>query len=132
MITRGIFAVLALLFTGIGAAGAFLPGLPTVPFLLVAVACGRRGWPSLAERLEAHPRWGGPLRDWRRHRAVSRRAKWLSAVMMAVSWAWMALSGAPAWALVPLAALLVGVAAWLWARPEPGLGVRAAECRQTG
>lgn len=133
MITRGLFAGLALLFTGIGAAGAILPGLPTVPFLLVAAACGRRGWPALAERLEAHPRWGAALRDWHRHRAVPRRAKWLSAIMMAVSWTWLALSGVAPWALILLALLLAGVLIWLWRRPEDGVCRRQTDsCEQAG
>lgn len=121
MLTRGTFSVLALLFTGVGLAGAVLPGLPTVPFLLVAAACGRRGWPELAARLESHPRWGATLRDWHRYRAVPRRAKWLATAMMAASWALLAQSGAGPWVLGPLALLFCGILAWLWNRPDsPG------------
>lgn len=127
MFTRGLFAVLALAFTGAGLVGAALPGLPTVPFLLVAVACGRRGWPGLSSRLESHPRWGAPLRDWRRHGAVSRRAKWLATSMMAVSFAALAVSGLNAGGLVLLGLVLAGVLAWLWWRPE-GSGERRREC----
>lgn len=119
MITRVSFAILAVAFTGAAAAGTVLPGLPTVPFLLVAAACGRRGWPALAARIESHPRWAVLLHDWYRHRAVPRRAKWLAAAMMALSWALLALSGPPPWLLALLGIFLAGMLAWLWARPEP-------------
>lgn len=133
MFKRGLFAILALVFTGTAAAGTALPGLPTVPFLLVAVACGRRGWPALAARIESHPRWGALLRDWHQRRAVPRRAKWLAGVMMAVSWAWLALSGLAPWVMALVALLFCGLLAWLWARPEgsePGRPV--AGCEQDG
>lgn len=42
--------------TELGVAGAAVPGLPTVPFLLLAVALSRRAWPEHAQRLETHPR----------------------------------------------------------------------------
>lgn len=133
MFTRGLFAILALAFTATAAAGAALPGLPTVPFLLAAVACGRRGWPALAARLESHPRWGALLRDWHQHRAVPRRAKWLAGAMMAASWALLALSGLAPWALGMLALLFCGLLGWLWARPESsGPGRLAGSCEQGG
>lgn len=121
MLTRGLFAVLALAFTGAGLVGAALPGLPTIPFLLVAAACGRRGWPGLSARLESHPRWGAPLRDWRHHGVVSRRAKWLATAMMAVSFSALAASGLNVGGLVLLGLVPAGVLAWLWRRQEgPG------------
>lgn len=129
MLTRGLFAILALALTGTAAAGAALPGLPTVPFLLAAVACGRRGWPALAARLESHPRWGALLQGWDQHRAVPRRAKWLAGVMMAASWGALALAGLAPWALGLLAVLFCGLLAWLVARPEssePAPGGRTA------
>lgn len=109
---------LALLCLLLAAIGVVVPGLPTVPFLLVAAWAGGRGWPRLEAWLLAHPRWGPPIRRWREHGAVPRRAKWASSVMMAASAVLVALSPAPLAVKIGVPALMAGVAVWLWRRPE--------------
>lgn len=118
MFTRVLFAGIALAFAGLGLAGAAVPGLPTVPFLLVAAACARRGWPGLSDRLESHPRWGHALRAWRRNGSVPYRAKWLATGMMAASFAVLAASGLSTVAIAALATLFLLVLCWLWSRPR--------------
>ena len=109
---------LALVCVGLGLIGVFLPGLPTVPFLLVAAWAGGRGWPALEAWLLAHPRHGPAIRRWRDHRAVPRRAKWLASATMVVSTVLIVLSGAH-WALkLGMVLFLAAVAGWLWRRPE--------------
>ena len=75
---RGVFLVLGLLFVVLGLIGAFLPVLPTTPFLIVAVACFTRSSTRLESWLLDHPRFGPPLRDWRQRGAISRNAKMMS------------------------------------------------------
>lgn len=98
--------------------GVFLPGLPTVPFLLLAAWAAGKGWPALEQWLLNHPRHGAAIRRWRERGAVSRRAKWLASAMMLLSAVAMGLSPAPLAARVGVALLLAGVCAWLWTRPE--------------
>jgi hypothetical protein len=109
---------LALLCLVLAAIGVVVPGLPTVPFLLVAAWAGGRGWPRLEAWLLAHPRWGPPIRRWREHGAVPRRAKWASSVMMAASAVLVLMSPAPLTVKFGVPALMTGVAIWLWRRPE--------------
>jgi uncharacterized membrane protein YbaN (DUF454 family) len=122
MIRRAVVRVawrsLALVCVGLGLVGIVLPGLPTVPFLLVAAWAGGKGWPQLEAWLLAHPRHGPSIRRWRDHRAVPRRAKWLASATMLLSTALIVLSAAPLWLKVGLPALMATVAAWLWRRPE--------------
>lgn len=102
----------------LGFVGIFLPGLPTVPFLLLAAWAASRGWPALEAWLLAHPRWGASIRAWRERGAMPRRAKWLASLMMACSALLMHLAGAPGRVTLALVLVMGGVAAWLWRRPE--------------
>lgn len=114
---RAIYLVLGLFFVALGIVGAFLPVLPTVPFLLLAVFFFARSRPEWAERLYAHPRYGASLRQWRDRRAIGRNAKISAIAAMAVSAAasWIAV-GWP-WAAV-VSAILFCSGTWIWTRPE--------------
>lgn len=81
----------------LGFVGAFLPLLPTTPFLLLAAACYVRG-------SERHHRWlmnnrifGPILRNYQEKRAISRRTKVMA---LAVLWASLVFS---VWRVRPLA-----------------------------
>lgn len=111
---RALAAVSALL----GLIGVFVPGLPTVPFLLVAAWAGGRGWPALEAWLLNHPRHGPHIRRWRERGAVPRRAKWAASGMMLLSAAVIALTSAPLWLKLGVPGVMLVVATWLWRRPE--------------
>ncbi|GAB2878467.1 YbaN family protein [Uliginosibacterium flavum] len=115
---RLVWRLLALLCLALGFIGIFVPGLPTVPFLLAAAWAAGRGWPALEAWLLNHPRWGTSIRNWREHGAMPRRAKWASSGMMAASALLMGFSGAPLWATLGVAGVMLVVAMWLWRRPE--------------
>jgi hypothetical protein len=100
-----------------GLVGVLLPVWPTVPFLLLALLCFSRGCARCERWMLEHPRWGPPLRDWRAHRVVPRRAKRLAIAMMAAS-------SLAAWWLLPApqrwwpGAACAAVALWLWRLPS--------------
>lgn len=110
--------VLALGAVLLGLLGVFLPGLPTVPFLLLAAWAGGKGWPALEAWLLAHPRHGESIRRWRAGGAVPRRAKWWASGMMLASSGVLWLMAMPLWAKVGMSLLMLAVAVWLWRRPE--------------
>ena len=115
---RLAWRALALLCVGLGLVGVFVPGLPTVPFLLVAAWAAGQGWPRLERWLLEHPRHGADIRRWRERGAVPRRAKWLATAMMSLSALALAFTSLPAWVRIGLPALMLAVAFWLWLRPE--------------
>jgi len=116
---RLLWRGLAIVSLILGLIGVILPGLPTVPFLLLAAWAGGRGWPALEAWLLNHPRHGADIRRWREHGAVPRRAKWAASAMMVFSTFVIALAPVPLWLKVAVPASMLVVAAWLWRQPEP-------------
>jgi hypothetical protein len=96
-----------------------VPGLPTVPFVLLATFAAARGSQRLHAWLLAHRQFGPVIRDWQAQGAVSRRAKRLAAAMMAVCAVVMFVTAPKAWMAATGTAIMTVVAVWLWRRPEP-------------
>ena len=116
---RLIFLCLGWLFVGLGVVGAFLPVMPTTPFLLLAVACFARSSPRLEAWLMNHKQFGPPLRNWREKRAISVRAKATAIALMAASYAafWFG-TAPPVWRAVLVAVLMIGPAIFMLTRPS--------------
>jgi hypothetical protein len=116
---RWAWWLLAYVSLGVGIVGIFVPGLPTVEFILLSAFAAARGSERLHRWLLAHPRFGPMIRDWQAHGAISRRAKWLSLAMMAVSAVAMFLAVPKPWMAFLGTGIMALVALWLWTRPEP-------------
>ena len=69
----------------LGLIGVVVPVMPTTVFLILALWAFTRCSPRLRRWLYNHPRFGPSLRDWERYRIIPLRAKWLAAIMMAIS-----------------------------------------------
>ena len=116
---RWAWWLLAWLALGLGVVGIAVPGLPTVPFVLLSAYAAGRGSQRLHAWLLAHRQFGPVIRDWQAHGAVSRRAKWLATGMMAAAAAIMFLVAPRWWMAAGGAATMAVVDLWLWSRPEP-------------
>jgi uncharacterized protein len=113
------FLALGALLVAIGFIGAFLPILPTTPFLILAAGCFARSSPKLENWLLNHPRFGPVLRNWREHGAIPRKAKVLACLGMTVGYAlfwWGSKPGLPLAAGV--AVLMIGAAVFVLSRPS--------------
>ena len=73
------------LATGLGVIGAFLPVMPTTPFLIVAVWAFSRSSPRLKNWLYHHPQYGTTIRNWFEHGAVGMRVKIFAIITMSMS-----------------------------------------------
>lgn len=115
---RWILFVAGWLCAALGALGAFLPVLPTTPFLLLATACFLRSSPRLHARLLANERFGPYLRQWEQDRSVPRSAKHRAYALVALTFAVSILVAGNPWVRGVLVACLVGLLAFLRSLPE--------------
>lgn len=96
---KPLFFLLGWLFFTLGLIGAFLPVLPTTPFMLLALCMFARSSARFHHWLYQHRLFGPPLQMWQEHRVISVRAKILSVSMMSISFIYMIIySPVPAWA----------------------------------
>lgn len=114
---RVAYKGLGIACVALGVAGAFLPLLPTTPFLILAAFFFSRSHPEWEARLLAHPRVGPAIRAWREHRAVPRVAKVTATILLAISAIGGALTLPGWWGWLP-GVVGVTVLAWMWTRPS--------------
>jgi len=111
----GIAAVAA------GVVGIVLPLVPTTPFLLLAAFAFSRSSPRFEAWLVDHPRLGPPIRDWRAHRAIGRRAKVVAVGLMAATLVATWAAGVGTTILVVQVVVLAAVSVFILTRPDaPG------------
>ena len=110
-ITAGITALL------LGALGAVLPILPTVPFVLLAAACFARGSERFHGKLLANRIAGPIIREWCLHRSMPRRAKRWAYGVMALSFGTSILIVPAVWHQIMLVIIGVILAIFIWRVP---------------
>ncbi|OGS51552.1 MAG: hypothetical protein A3J40_07120 [Erythrobacter sp. RIFCSPHIGHO2_12_FULL_63_10] len=114
---RALYLAGGVVSVALGAIGAAMPIMPTVPFLLLAVYCFARSSPAWERRILEHPYWGPQVTDWRERRAINRRAKVIAigAMSAGVIFTWATL-GAP-WYFISIAILVIA-GGWIATRNE--------------
>ena len=111
--------ILAYLFLVLAVIGVVLPGLPTVPFLLLTAWFVARGSERLHRWLYEHPKLGKLLIDWEQQGAVSRASKVTAVILLMVSWVLMYMRIDNSWLMAGLVVLFLGIIVFLLTRPEP-------------
>jgi uncharacterized membrane protein YbaN (DUF454 family) len=79
---RPILIALGSLSLALGLIGVAVPGLPTTPFLLLSAACYVRSSERLYGWLLNHRVFGRYIREYRRNRGMSLRAKLVALALM--------------------------------------------------
>jgi uncharacterized membrane protein YbaN (DUF454 family) len=72
---KPLLITLGVIFTGIAVLGMFLPVLPTVPLLLLALACFAKSSEKLHDWLLTNKTFGPLIRQWHETRSMPRKAK---------------------------------------------------------
>ncbi len=103
---------------GLGIAGAFLPLLPTTPFLLLAAFAFARSSPRLHDWLVTHRQFGPMIENWRIHGVISRRAKTASVGAMAAAVLLSWLTGFSATVIIVQLIVMAFVSVFILTRPD--------------
>ena len=114
---RLIYRILGFLAVGLGAVGAVLPIMPTVPFLLLAVYFFARSSPELEQKILDHPHWGPQVRDWRERRAISRSSKTIAILAMSAGAVFTYFTLGHPWYWISVAILVIA-GSWIATRNE--------------
>ena len=82
---RWVLFILAWLSFVLGIIGAFLPILPTTPFLILSAYLFSKSSPRFHAWIMNLPIAGSAVRDWQENRVINPRAKFLCASMIFLS-----------------------------------------------
>lgn len=115
---RALWLCGGLIAFALGVIGAFLPLLPTVPFLLLAAFCFARSSERLHHWLLSHPKFGKSIVDWNERGAISRQAKGLASLSIMATFSISIFLDLPLKIIAAQAVTLGLVTAFIWTRPE--------------
>jgi hypothetical protein len=106
-----ILKILGLICVGLGAIGVVLPGLPTTPFLLLALAFFARSSPELHRWLCRSQLFGPLLQEWQTYRAIRPSVRYtaITAVILGVGATCLLTSASPIVKCLAFAAGICGL-----------------------
>ncbi|MBS1963585.1 MAG: YbaN family protein [Bdellovibrionales bacterium] len=116
---RAILFGVGVVALGLGVVGAFLPLLPTTPFVLLAAGCFVKSSPRAHAWLYRQPVIGESLRLWERERSIAWSKKVLAVGMISASVAWIWMKSSRPELKIPLTVLLSLVSLFLLTRKSP-------------
>jgi hypothetical protein len=116
---RSLYFLLGWFFFGVGAVGTVVPGLPTTPFMLLALWAFSKSSQRFYDWLYAHPVFGPPLQRWRNHRVIPGTAKLLAVATMTASLAYLAFfTDISIWIKMLAAMVMLYGAAFILSKPS--------------
>lgn len=116
---KKLFVAVGFISFGLGIVGAFLPVMPTVPFMIVAALCFSRGSERWHRWITTHPKFGAQILDWEKHGVIRTKIKVVTTVVLVLS---LVVNGffvkLPKEWLIALAVIFAIVLAFIWTRPS--------------
>jgi uncharacterized membrane protein YbaN (DUF454 family) len=114
-----VYLILGHFFLVLGIVGAFLPILPTTPFLLLAAFLYSKSSDHLHDWLINHKYLGPPLRDWHERGVIGMKAKILATVMILLVMGFrFPQLNVELWIKIFAGLVLFGVLIFIWTRPS--------------
>ena len=115
---RIILLSLGLLCVGLAFIGIFIPGIPTTPFLIVALWAFAQSSKKFHAWLLNHKRFGKVLRNWESHKVVPIKAKILMVILQITAVAMIQYSLNNIFITIVLSVLLLCVATYVISLPS--------------
>ena len=115
---RIILLSLGLLCVGLAFIGIFIPGIPTTPFLIVALWAFAQSSKKFHAWLLNHKRFGTVLRNWEAHKVVPIKAKITMVILQITAVAMIQYSMNNIFITIGLAVLLLCVAWYVISLPS--------------
>ncbi len=112
-----LLKIAGIFFVGLAALGAFLPLLPTTPFLLVAAACFAKSSPRMHKMLLANKVFGPMIYHWEQSRSIPKRAKVIALTSIVIATLWSCYILPSLWLKVLVVALVTWPFIFLWRLP---------------
>lgn len=116
-VVRAIYLSIGFLALLLGVIGAFLPVLPTTPFILLAAACFARGSEHFHRKLLENRIAGPIIMEWRMHRSIPRHVKRWVYLLMAISFSSSMIIVPEVWQKTMLFALGLALVFFIWRIP---------------
>lgn len=114
-----IYLLLGHIFLMLGILGAFLPVLPTTPFLLLSAFLYSKSSPRLHNWIMSHKYLGPPLKDWHERGVIGMKAKIIATIMLVlVIVLRISTLNVSVWVRGFATAVLIGVLVFIWTRPS--------------
>ncbi|WKZ69207.1 MAG: YbaN family protein [Melioribacteraceae bacterium] len=108
LITAGWF------FVTLGVIGLFLPVMPTTIFLIIAAACFARSSDKFYNWLLNNKQFGKLIRDYREHRGMPLRAKFIAIIMLNLFIGYSAIFAVElVWVKILLLVIAIGVTTYI-------------------
>jgi uncharacterized membrane protein YbaN (DUF454 family) len=82
LLPKGILILLAWISVILGFIGAFLPILPTTPFMILAAYLFSKSSPRMHIWLTSLPYFGNAIIEWEKHRVIRLKAKILATIVI--------------------------------------------------
>ena len=127
-LARWTYLGIGWLFLILGAIGAFLPIMPTVPFLLVTAWAWSKSSETLHTWLYSHKIYDPYLIAWDKYGVIPRSAKAMALIAMTGGWLFVTIWIAESWVLpVVLGLIHLSVGAYIVTRPSAPPAATAAD-----
>ena len=115
---RYFFLILGFFAVALAFAGVFLPGIPTTPFLIIALWAFAKSSKKFHSWLLNHKKFGPLLQNWESHRVVPKKGKILMVVFQFLAILFFYYSTGNIYLTALLAIVLIIIARWVISFPS--------------